>query len=198
MKDVAEAIETLLKRPRLKSGLKKWITSSLWNEVVGQEIAGRTRVVSFYRGRMVVIVPSGPWAHELTVNRDTITENINKAAVKAGGEKVLELAFKVGSVKKQPSSLPSSIPEMKKHANELFFVSSWDDDFMATLEDKADHDPMARRVLKILLQERKRLKVVQQAGGSKCPVCGIWHTGKGTTCLPCSMHGRLCINGGVE
>src|SRR5512137_1414426 len=85
---------------RLKEG-NIWL---VWDSVVGKQIAGRARPVSFRDGTLTVSVESAPWMQQLTFLKKGIMEKLN---ARLGEELVQDIYLKAGKpVKTPPKKLP--------------------------------------------------------------------------------------------
>lgn len=190
MENIAVILKRIFKRPRLQSGVKKWKTRLLWEEAVGAEIAAHSDVVGFKNGRMTVIVPSGPWAQELTVNRDEIMTILNELARCAGGEMVKELVFKVGRVR-------TSCPDDDNHGP----VETTGGDFsenpvvaaplcdlnLDEIDNIEDNNSIVEYLRRIAAHEIEKREIIRTAGGRQCAACGVWYSGKDGVCLYCQL-----------
>ncbi len=66
----------------------------LWPELVGEEIAGHTRVVHVEAGRLLVAVDSAIWRHELMFHKEMLLDKLNGAMRHEGSGRVLtEITF---------------------------------------------------------------------------------------------------------
>lgn len=94
---VGDAIRQVVDGLGMTGRLREQRVLSLWEEVVGEEIAAATQVEGFYygrsqkqsykipRGQLVVSVKNSTWRHWLSFQRETIRQNLNRAV---GGEVV--------------------------------------------------------------------------------------------------------------
>ena len=94
---VGDAIRQVVDRLGMAGRLREQRVLSLWEEVVGEEIAAVTQVEGFYyrpprnqeykipRGQLIVSVKNPTWRHWLSFQRETIRRNLNRAV---GGEVV--------------------------------------------------------------------------------------------------------------
>lgn len=94
---VGNAIRQAVDSLGMTGRLREQRVLSLWEEVVGEEVAAVTQVEGFYygsprnrqykipRGQLVVSVKNPTWRHWLSFQRETIRQNLNRAV---GGEVV--------------------------------------------------------------------------------------------------------------
>jgi len=85
---LAETLRALdLERP-----LKAASLEGLWPEVVGQEVAQRTRPGRISRGRLTVLVADSVWLQQLTMLKPRLIEALNR---RLGDPLVQDLFFRV-------------------------------------------------------------------------------------------------------
>lgn len=88
---VPETLRALgLERP-----LKAASLEGLWPEVVGQEVAERTRPGPISRGRLTVLVADSVWLQQLTMLKPRLIEGLNR---RLGEPLVRDLFFRVGTL----------------------------------------------------------------------------------------------------
>ncbi len=80
-----DAIRQLVDSLGLAEKLREQRVLSLWEEIVGEDIAAVTQVNSFRWGQLSVSVQNPTWRHWLTFQRETIRQNLNR---EVGGEVV--------------------------------------------------------------------------------------------------------------
>lgn len=77
------SIGDILKRQLARRGVARRITEAsvehLWPEVVGEEIAARTKVVKIERGRVLVSVDDPAWRQELIYHKPALIDKLNAA-----------------------------------------------------------------------------------------------------------------------
>lgn len=90
-----DVLERLLKEKRFYEKSKFGALSGAWREVVGDEIAARTKIVSYQHGRLRVEVDSSILLQELSgFMEHTILGELQQ---KSGGKDVAEIRFCLGS-----------------------------------------------------------------------------------------------------
>jgi predicted nucleic acid-binding Zn ribbon protein len=87
---VSDILPAILKKIGLTRKLEEAEILSLWADVVGDEIAARTRAVKFVRGVLYVHVSHGAWMQELHFMEKEI---LGKIAEKAPGANVKRIRF---------------------------------------------------------------------------------------------------------
>jgi hypothetical protein len=92
--------------PRLKD-LVIW---QIWDQAVGEAIAGRTRPLRLVGGVLTVTVASGPWMQQLSFMKDELCQRINGCL---GESRVKEIVLKAGSLKREqePEQEPRRQPK---------------------------------------------------------------------------------------
>jgi len=98
---LAETLRALdLERP-----LKAASLEGLWPEVVGPEVAQRTRAGALSRGRLTVLVTDSVWLHQLTMLKPRLIEALNR---RLGEPLVQDLFFRVETL--SPVAVPRAAP----------------------------------------------------------------------------------------
>lgn len=78
-----DAIRQLVDSLGLAEKLKQQRVLSLWEKIVGEDIAAVTQVEGFRGEQLTVSVANPTWRHWLTFQRETIRQNLNR---EVGGE----------------------------------------------------------------------------------------------------------------
>lgn len=95
VKKFGDVLERLLKEKRFYEKSKFGALSGAWNEVVGDEIAARTKIVSYQHACLRVEVDSSILMQELSgFMQHTILQELQQIS---GGKDVAELRFCLGS-----------------------------------------------------------------------------------------------------
>ncbi len=68
----------VLKQLGLEQGLLGWRAVSEWAEVVGPQLARRTRAVAFHEGVLHIEVEGSPWMQELGFLKRDLVRKINE------------------------------------------------------------------------------------------------------------------------
>jgi predicted nucleic acid-binding Zn ribbon protein len=76
---VSELLPQILKKIGLDKKLEEREAVALWEEVVGKDIAARTRAVKLENGELYIHVDHGAWMQELRFMEKDIIEKIEKA-----------------------------------------------------------------------------------------------------------------------
>lgn len=84
----------------LERPLKGASLEGLWPEVVGQEVAERTRPGPISRGRLTVLVADSVWLQQLTMLKPRLIEGLNR---RLGEPLVRDLFFRVETLSPVPA-----------------------------------------------------------------------------------------------
>ncbi len=125
---------------RLREG-NIWL---VWDSVVGKQIAGRARPVSFRDGTLTVAVNSSPWMQQLTFLKKGMVEKLN---ARLGEELVRDIYLKAG----RPEKTPSEKSPAKRCARPL---SAEERQKIAEITASV-HDPELREAVTELLARHK-------------------------------------------
>lgn len=82
---VGDAIRQVVDSLGIAERLKEQRVLSLWEEIVGKDIASVTQVKGFRWGQLSVSVQNPTWRHWLTFQCETIRQNLNR---EVGGDVV--------------------------------------------------------------------------------------------------------------
>ncbi len=66
----------------------------VWDDCVGAAIAANTRPVALKGARLVVVVTSSAWLHQLQFLKQDLIERLNR---RAGGDIVEDIRFRIGT-----------------------------------------------------------------------------------------------------
>lgn len=90
MERIDGPLRDLLARLRLDEPMRGWQAVELWDEVVGERIAGRARATAFRDGTLYVSVENAAWMNELSYMRRKLTMELNR---RLDGEVVRDIRF---------------------------------------------------------------------------------------------------------
>jgi hypothetical protein len=90
---LGDVIERVVSAYGLGDNYRGWKIVALWPEIVGKQIARRSRAVRFSDGAVVVIVESDAWRQELEMQREQI---LRKIRALPGGSVVNKIILKAG------------------------------------------------------------------------------------------------------
>jgi len=87
--------------PQLSDRLPEYHIRRAWAQLVGADMARRTRPQSLTNGCLHVVVDNSPWLHELTLRAAELT-----ARLSADSPAVRSLRFTLGTLETEPRSRP--------------------------------------------------------------------------------------------
>lgn len=102
IKSIKEILDESLKRMGLDGKMKQSFTLQGWNDVVGKEIAERTKPINIKGKTLFVAVVNSSWLYQLTLLHDEIIKKLN---ARMGENCVKKIRFQLGPVE---TSLQSS------------------------------------------------------------------------------------------
>ena len=88
-------LEMALKRSGLDKQIERYRFVSFWKEIVGEEIAKRTKPERLAGPILMVTVSSSVWAQELSFQKKALITRVNRFL---GGRKVTDMRFIVGEL----------------------------------------------------------------------------------------------------
>lgn len=91
MEELKDLIRGFLSRPSLAKNYRKAQIAHAWSEIVGEEIAAKTRPGELNRGVLKITCANSVWANELSLMSAKIVEEINKVV---GKQTVKRLTFR--------------------------------------------------------------------------------------------------------
>ncbi len=91
---VGGILDRVLKNLELDKKIGENKALVLWPQLVGKQLAAKTRAVSVTRGRLVVEAASPSWANDCRMMSHQIREKLNK---ELGTDTIKSITFRVGS-----------------------------------------------------------------------------------------------------
>ncbi len=164
----------------LDARVKEYTLLQLWDEVVGEQVAGAAQPEFIREGRMFVVTKSPVWSNELMLYKPDMIARLNK---KMGGSVLKDIIFKAGRM-----------PERRKKASEKP-IGPIIDDIKLTDEELSNIEVTASAAggeasdgLKKLLATSLRLeKAKKSAGWTPCKKCGVLQKSASGTCPVCAL-----------
>jgi len=179
---VDKTIETVLKDYGLWQTSMRWRAVDLWREIVGDKIAAHATAIGVIKDCLVVSAPSPSWRQELHLLKKNLADRLNK---RLGGQYISDIRFGSGrgwSEAEQAANagavdletraawpgrgVLTSMPVSPQEAREI-------EQATAGLADR--RLGQASRSLALTLIRRRAL--LQEKGGSPCPLCGALYSG---------------------
>jgi hypothetical protein len=92
---VAKILAAVLKKQGIEDEIKKYEFVTRWAEIVGPEVAKRTKPDCIKKGTLIVSVVSSTWAQELTLHKTSVLSRLQRVV---GSDLVQDLKFCVGDI----------------------------------------------------------------------------------------------------
>lgn len=182
--DMGSLLSESLRALGLTKRIKEYECVAVWDEVVGEQVAGAAQPEGIRDGRMFVAVKSSVWANELTLLKPDIISRLNR---RVGGNALKDIIFKAGRVpnrKKSPikeSAVGPDIEGIPLTDAELERVEA------AASASGEDASEDIRRLLTTALCLEKWK---QMQGWTPCKLCGTLQNTESGVCPPCEIQGE--------
>jgi predicted nucleic acid-binding Zn ribbon protein len=86
-----EALKAMLEQYRLKGKLNQSRIRNQWERMMGPSIAGYTRDIKLYRGKLFITIESAALRQELSYGKEKIKRNLNE---ELGEEAIKEVVIR--------------------------------------------------------------------------------------------------------
>jgi hypothetical protein len=117
LKDLKTILGTMLRTmdsPPQREQFRVW---DIWEEVVGPQIAGKTRPEALRNGVLVVSVTSSVWMQELSFMKQKILDRINQTLAPAT---IREIRFKLGDIQQAGAGCyEEPLPQLTEEEQEI-------------------------------------------------------------------------------
>ncbi len=134
MKPLASLLPDLFRQYAAAGRWPEPVAAALWNEIVGEHLARRTRPVEISRSRLVVAVPSSSWKRQLRPLREEIASRLNRAL----GTGISRVVFRIDStVEQEPPAPPPAPPKRTSTPVELPLQGIADQELRARIQAAA-------------------------------------------------------------
>ena len=110
MKPLAGLLPDLFRQYAAQGPGPEQVAAALWNEIVGEHLARRTRPVKISRSTLVVLVPSRTWKRQLSSLRSEMVRRLNQVL----GIEVKRVEFRIDSTVEQAPPEPAPAPPRPK------------------------------------------------------------------------------------
>lgn len=151
---------------------------SLWEQVVGPEIAESTAPKKISNGTLFVITKSPSWAQELKALGTTIKRQINEAA---GSEVVKEIRFSHADFNKEKSFDNSvELPDIKS-----IELEEKERELIYELASPVKDDQLKRSIVEAITRNKKLDKWRSKNGWSICEKCNGLFSSDNKECTYC-------------
>ena len=146
LKDLKTILGTMLRTmdsPPQREQFRVW---DIWEEVVGPQIAGKTRPEALRNGVLVVSVTSSVWMQELSFMKQKILDRINQTL--APGT-IREIRFKLGDIQQAGAGCyEEPLPQLTEEEQEIIAQHT------ASIEDQG----LRESLQKLFTASRRRKK----------------------------------------
>ena len=177
---VGSLLSKLLQGLEMESKVKEQMCALVWDEVVGERVAGAAQPEFVRDGRMFVVTKSPVWANELTFYKEEMIRNLNR---RVGGDALKEIVFKAGRF---PKRSPKPVSEEAADPGPEGIPLSERE--LETVDAAASEAGEGREDVKSLLRTALRLEKWKKASGwTPCAKCGALQNGADGVCPICSM-----------
>jgi hypothetical protein len=146
LKDLKTILGTMLRTmdsPPQREQFRVW---DIWEEVVGPQIAGKTRPEALRNGVLVVSVTSSVWMQELSFMKQKILDRINQTLAPAT---IREIRFKLGDIRQAGAGCyEEPLPQLTEEEQEIIAQHT------ASIEDQG----LRESLQKLFTASRRRKK----------------------------------------
>jgi hypothetical protein len=146
LKDLKTILGTMLRTmdsPPQREQFRVW---DIWEEVVGPQIAGKTRPEALRNGVLVVSVTSSVWMQELSFMKQKILDRINQTLAPAT---IREIRFKLGDIQQAGAGCyEEPLPQLTEEEQEIIAQHT------ASIEDQG----LRESLQKLFTASRRRKK----------------------------------------
>ncbi len=145
---VDKVLENVVRYKGMGSMVRMWSLIKVWNEVVGETLAGRTEPLRIADDCLIVKVADSSWAHELTYLKDDLIERIG---MQIEGRPIKDIRFVIGSLQ--------GPRQVQRGPVDLSHVDVDEKEIAATLDSKAlKGKPKLRKLFKKLITNTHRIR----------------------------------------
>jgi hypothetical protein len=176
-------IRSLLRRIFTAHGLAEEFREQeplfLWEKAVGEQVARLAKPLRVREGTIFVEVESHVLAQELNMLKEEYIRKINDLL---GEERVRDIRFRVGGPLRervgatQASPLLEEVPLSAEEQEEI-------EHLVSDVEDKRLREALRA----FFITERRIERVREERGFTRCPRCGVLHSGNGELCFYCQL-----------
>ena len=176
---VESLLSQSLKALNLDVRIKEYTCVQLWDEIVGEQVAGAAQPEFIRDGKMFVITKSPVWANELNLYKPDIISRLNR---RVGSAVVKDIIFKAGRL---PKKKRISDEETSKKPN-IEGIQLTDEELKKVEETvKAAGEDMSEDLEKLLTTSIRLDKWKRAQGWIPCKRCGTLQHASTGVCPPC-------------
>ncbi|MGM0508404.1 MAG: DUF721 domain-containing protein [Fusobacteriota bacterium] len=178
--DIQEIIKEQIKKSPF---LKKEMLDVKWKDIVGENLAKKSRPVFIKEGKLKVQVESSIWLQEMRFLERDILKKVNTFL---SDEEVKEIYFKVGKINDKKFSNINMNEKEYERIDINNVTLSREDIYLIKKEIKDIENPdIKKRIYKVISNNKKREKALLKKGYKKCGKCGSIHKNSGDKCTIC-------------
>jgi predicted nucleic acid-binding Zn ribbon protein len=180
------ALMEAIRRLQLEPVLREGRALTLWEEIVGEQVAEATRAEDVRDGALLVVVRSSTWAFELTFHKEKILRDLNR---RLGRSTLRDIRFHVGSLEEPAVALPlEPVPSSEILAQQPLSAET-SAEIDAAVCDQPDPE-LRERIARSLATGHRRGQWLGEHGYRPCPQCGALHRGRAPECPACRCEAR--------
>jgi len=154
----------------------------VWDEVVGEQVAGAAQPDFVKDGRLFVTTKSSVWANELTFYKSDIIARLNR---RVGGPVLKEIVFKAGRIRKKQAAAGPPRRTVEPNLEGIRLTQEELDKVEAAARAAGEE---AAGVLRSLMATALRLEKWKRAQGwTPCKRCGSLQNAASGICPPCQI-----------
>ncbi|MDH7482176.1 MAG: DUF721 domain-containing protein [Armatimonadota bacterium] len=179
---LADLVGSSLSALGLEQKIREQTAIILWNDTVGEQVAGAAQPEFVRNGILFVVVKNAVWANELGFYKRDIISRINK---QLGKPVIKDIVFRVGSL---PSTKGSKVSSRAK-CEDIEGISLSDGEIeqveaiARTVNDPQLFDSLRGLLITVLRQEKWK----KENGWKPCSKCGALHNGQCSVCPVCQL-----------
>lgn len=171
-------ISDALQRLNLAAQVKEHTSLTVWDEVVGEQVAGAAQPQFVKDGQLFVVTKSSVWANELSLYKADIIARLNR---RIGGKAVKDIIFKTGRLPQRVCKT-SDAPEPDEPLEGIPLSQ----EELEEIEAAADGAGEAAEDVRKLMATALRLEKWKKTHGWKpCTRCGVLQNSASGVCPPC-------------
>ncbi|MCL6520662.1 MAG: DUF721 domain-containing protein [Armatimonadetes bacterium] len=179
---LADLVGSSLSALGLEQKIREQTAIILWNDLVGEQVAGAAQPEFVRNGILFVVVKNAVWANELGFYKRDIISRINKRLKKSA---IRDIVFRVGSL---PSPRGLKVNSRAK-CGDIEGISLSDEEIeqvesiARTVNDPRLFNSLRGLLITVLRQEKWK----KENGWKRCSKCGALHNGQCSVCSLCRI-----------
>ena len=196
MDSLGDILPKIMKSAGLRKRYKVELIISHWSEIVGAEIAVKTRPGMVHRGVMTVAAQNAAWAHHLTTLKEEIIAKIN---VFAGEKAVSDLKFQAGYFQKgQNQESDDGVEEFPAVNWREARLEGGEMRALEVLTAPLADSELRKRFKRLLGKELALKKAQRRRDWPPCRGCGVLRPPGEELCAVCAARTRAAARSAVR